>query len=62
MGPRIGKFPDDEDDESDEILGHSVPVSVVNTFTFWFFFHLVYCFGRIHSDVRFPGVQRRIGG
>lgn len=60
MGPRIGKFPDDEDDESDEILGHSVPVCELwlkkkPTLTY-----SVYCIGRIHSDVRFLGIQRRI--
>ncbi|CAO4385306.1 unnamed protein product [Caenorhabditis nigoni] len=38
MGPRIGKFPENEDDESDEILGHSVPFTALGGFILMFGF------------------------
>ncbi|CAI2356900.1 unnamed protein product [Caenorhabditis sp. 36 PRJEB53466] len=38
MGPRIGRFPDDKDEESDEILGHSVPFAALGGFILMFGF------------------------
>uniref|UniRef100_A0A8R1DF73 Ammonium transporter n=1 Tax=Caenorhabditis japonica TaxID=281687 RepID=A0A8R1DF73_CAEJA len=38
MGPRIGKFPIKEEDESDEILGHSVPFTALGGFILMFGF------------------------
>ncbi|UMM41446.1 hypothetical protein L5515_017707 [Caenorhabditis briggsae] len=38
IGPRIGRFPEDEDDESDEILGHSVPFAALGGFILMFGF------------------------
>ncbi|CAI5455900.1 unnamed protein product [Caenorhabditis angaria] len=38
MGPRIGRFPEDDEDESDEILGHSVPFAALGGFILMFGF------------------------